>query len=157
MIRRFSGHSDGASIALIYAAARVGSVRGLVAIAPHTFVEKKCVENIAAIRTDASRSDVIERLGSYHTDAAATFWGWSDIWLDPAFGDWSIEATLHTIDCPVLVIQAPTTRSAPEAMVTGVTENVSARPLHILDDCGHSPHRDQPKATVEAIANWSPV
>ena len=83
------GHSDGASIALLYAAEH--RVRGLILEAPHVFVEDKTVAAIAALRGQAG---MIERLARHHADARATLDGWTGVWLEPAFRAWNIEACL---------------------------------------------------------------
>ncbi len=100
------GHSDGASIALIHAAARRWPVAGVVALAPHVVVEERSIAGIEEARDAYRRDDRLrERLRRYHTDPDATFWGWNDVWLDPAFRSWNIEAYLPEISCPVLVVQ----------------------------------------------------
>src|SRR5437879_3197077 len=98
------GHSDGGSIALIYAAMSDG-VKGLVVMAPHVFVEDISVRSIAEAKTAFEGTDLAEKLGRYHADAAKTFRGWNDIWLDSAFRSWNIEEVLPRIHCPVLAIQ----------------------------------------------------
>src|SRR5690606_17770344 len=98
------GHSDGGSIALIAAAGPVRA-RAVATIAPHVFVEPVTVEAIARTRAAWRAEGLAERLGRYHADAAATFDGWTGVWLSDEFADWNIEALLPAIDCPVLAIQ----------------------------------------------------
>jgi pimeloyl-ACP methyl ester carboxylesterase len=83
------GHSDGASIALIYAATH--PVTALVLEAPHVFVEPLTVESIAKAKTIYETTDLGAKLGRYHRDADQVFWGWNAIWLDPRFLAWNIE------------------------------------------------------------------
>ena len=99
------GHSDGASIALIYAGAH-DRVRGLVLLAPHVFVEDLSVASIAEAKAKFDTTNLRERLARHHRDAARTFWGWNNIWLHPHFRSWNIEEYLPRITCPILVIQA---------------------------------------------------
>src|SRR5262245_52805814 len=98
------GHSDGASIALIYAGATSNAVAGVVALAPHVMVEDISISSIAAAKTSYQTTDLRARLARYHDDVDGAFWGWNDIWLDPAFRSWSIEDYLPRIDCPLLAI-----------------------------------------------------
>jgi len=98
------GHSDGASIALIYAGASGRAVSGVVAMAPHVFVEDLSIAGIAAAREAYLRTDLRERLARYHMDVDGAFWGWNDIWLNPAFRAWNIEHLLPNIHCPILAI-----------------------------------------------------
>ncbi|MGI9132372.1 MAG: alpha/beta fold hydrolase, partial [Rhodoferax sp.] len=99
------GHSDGASIALIHAAQRSWPVRALVLLAPHVFVEQLTVDSIAKAKIAYQGSDLPVKLGRYHDDVDGAFWGWNQIWLDPAFRHWNIESGLSKITCPVLAIQ----------------------------------------------------
>src|SRR5258708_10019558 len=98
------GHSDGASIALIYAGAG-HAVRGVVAMAPHVFIEPPCLNSIVAAAQAFETSDFGEKLARYHRDARKTFYGWADVWLDGGFKSLGIRAAyLPPIDCPVLAI-----------------------------------------------------
>lgn len=148
------GHSDGASIALIYTAAHPG-MRGLIVEAPHVFVEDVSVKSIAAAKEMFETSDLPARLARHHADPAKTFYGWNDIWLHPDFRAWNIESCLPQIACPLLAIQGlddeyGTLRqlAAIESRVKGTVRIVK------LNDCGHSPHRDQPDATLAAMVGF---
>jgi pimeloyl-ACP methyl ester carboxylesterase len=149
------GHSDGASISIIYAASGRGSVRGLVLMAPHVFVEDITVASIAQARASFEASDLGAKLARYHDDATATFRGWSDIWLHPDFRSWNIESMLPSVTAPVLLIQGEDDQYGTVAQVEAVARRVRglARIL-MLRHCAHSPHVDQPVLTIEAIARF---
>jgi len=151
------GHSDGASIALIHAGAsnRPKQVRGVVALAPHVFVEPLSIASIERAREQYETTDLRAGLARHHADVDAAFRGWNDIWLAPAFRSWNIEPSLSGIECPLLLIQGRDDEygtlaqiDAIEARVLGGVERV------VLDDCGHSPQRDQPEATLAAIRRF---
>src|SRR5690242_14687632 len=97
------GHSDGGSIALLHAARH--PVAGLVVVAPHVFVEDLSVTSIEAARVAYETTDLRARLARHHADPDSAFRGWNDIWLDPAFRDWNIEADIEPIRAPVLAVQ----------------------------------------------------
>jgi pimeloyl-ACP methyl ester carboxylesterase len=156
------GHSDGASIALIFAAASAGSsagefnpARGLVLLAPHVFVEDLSVASIANAKTAFQTTDLPGKLARHHRDAARTFWGWNNIWLHPDFRSWNIEEYLPRITCPILAIQGIDDQYGTMAQVKAIA-NRSRGPVEILSlaDCRHSPQRDQPEATLAAIAGF---
>jgi len=148
------GHSDGASIALIYAGAG-HAVRGLTLMAPHVFVEDICVRAIEAARRAFATTDLRERLARYHRDAAKTFHLWADVWLDPEFRQWNIEEYLPAIRCPVLAIQGEDDEYGTMAQVEAIACQVKGRcELLKFAACGHSPQRDQPERTLEAIAEF---
>ena len=147
------GHSDGASIALIYAGAQRGPLRGLVLMAPHVFVEDVTVGSIADAKVTFETTDLRRRLGRYHDDVATTFYGWNDIWLRPEFRDWNIEASLPGIEVPTLLIQGEQDQYGTRAQVDAVARQVSGPVrLIMLDSCGHAPQVDRVDATEEAIA-----
>lgn len=148
------GHSDGASIALIHAGAQ-DRVRGLVLLAPHVFVEDLSVASIAEAKTSFETTDLPEKLARHHRDAARTFWGWNDIWLHPDFRRWNIEEFLPRITCPILTIQGLDDQYGTMAQVQAIVRQ-SGGPVEILPlaECRHSPQRDQPDATVAAIAKF---
>ena len=148
------GHSDGASIALIYAGAH-DRVRGLVLLAPHVFVEDLSVASIAEAKKGFETTNLPEKLARHHRDAARTFWGWNDIWLHPDFRLWNIEEFLPRITCPILAIQGLEDQYGTMAQVQAIARQ-SGGPVEILPlaKCRHSPQRDQADATLAAIAKF---
>jgi pimeloyl-ACP methyl ester carboxylesterase len=151
------GHSDGASIALIYAGAVRRGVRGLVVIAPHVFVEEVCLRSIAALRADYGDSETLlrQKLAKHHTDVDHTFLGWAEVWLDPGFRAWNLTGYLPEVSVPVLVIQGEDDGYGTLAQVDAVCAGVSG-PCErvVLAACGHVPPRDRPEATLEAIVRF---
>lgn len=148
------GHSDGASIALIYAAVH-DQVRGLVLLAPHVFVEDLSVASIAEARHKFETTNLCEKLARHHRDPARTFWGWNNIWLHPDFRQWNIEEYLPRITCPILAIQGFEDQYGTMAQVEAIAQQ-SGGPVEILrlHDCRHSAHRDQPEAVLAAIRRF---
>ncbi len=148
------GHSDGGSICLIYAAAFPASPRALILEAPHVFVEDLTVQSIAKIRFAYKTTDLPQKLARHHDYADETFWGWNDIWLDPAFQRWNIEDRLSSIRCPLLVIQGLEDEYGTLAQVEAIKRGAPHAQTLVLSNCGHSPHRDQPTATLEVISQF---
>ena len=150
------GHSDGASIALIHAGAGKRPVRGVVAMAPHVFVEDITVKSIAEAGETFRTTDLPQRLGRYHDDVASTFRGWNDIWLHPDFRRWNIEEVLPGIRCPLLLIQGEDDQYGTAAQVEAIARMVSG-PVEtlLLPDCAHSPHHEQKDATLAAIVEFA--
>ncbi len=148
------GHSDGGSIALIHAALFPQSVGGVIVAAPHIFVEDISVTSIAQTRETYLQTDLRSKLARYHNDADSAFWGWNDIWLNPRFRQWNIEALLPLITCPLLAIQGVNDEYGTMAQIDGITHAVLHAQLIKLENCGHSPHRDQPQSVVNAVAKF---
>jgi len=148
------GHSDGASIALIYAGENGRHLRGLILEAPHVFVEPVCVEAIAKTNAAYASTDLRARLARHHgANVDCAFRGWADSWLDPGFLEWNLEEFLPGIKVPVLVIQGRNDEYGTLEQVERVCRQVSGPAERlILDQCGHSPHRDQREAVLDAMA-----
>lgn len=148
------GHSDGGSIALIYAGAH-DQVRGLVLLAPHVFVEDLSVASIAEAKTVFETTDLPEKLGRHHRDAVRTFWGWNDIWLHLDFRSWNIEEYLPRITCPILAIQGLEDQYGTMAQVEAIKQQTGGQvEILPLGNCRHSPQRDQPEKVVEAMVRF---
>jgi len=148
------GHSDGASIALIHAASAARAVRGAVLLAPHVMVEDVCVQSIAAARQTYATTDWRERLGRYHADPDGAFRGWCDIWLDPRFRQWNIEELVARIRCPLLAIQGYDDEYGTMEQIERIARLLPDTELLKLQDCRHSPHRDQPAAVIAAATRF---
>ncbi|THF67566.1 alpha/beta hydrolase [Pseudothauera nasutitermitis] len=148
------GHSDGGSIALLHAADAGRTVRGLVVMAPHEFVEEETLAGIRAARAAWATTDLRTRLGRYHADPERVFLSWNDTWLSAEFRAWNIEDCLPRIACPVLAIQGRDDEYATLRQIEVIAERVGDAALLALEDCGHSPQRDQPAAVIEAIARF---
>ncbi len=156
------GHSDGASIALIYAGSPISKrpgapcLRGLALLAPHVFCEEISVAAISRAREAYLHGDLRERLARHHGENVdGAFWGWNRAWLDPGFRDWNLEEFLPGIEIPVLVIQSETdpygTLAQVEAIERGVRGPFSRL---ILPECGHAPQKDRPDETTAAVVDF---
>lgn len=148
------GHSDGGSIALLYAAMHPQAVAGIAVAAPHIFVEDVTVANIEAARQAYLNTDLPKRLARHHADADSAFWGWNDIWLDPDFRLWNIEDCLGAIRCPVLALQGLDDEYGSLEQIRGIARRVPQARLLEIPDCRHSPHKDQPGAVIEAVSGF---
>jgi pimeloyl-ACP methyl ester carboxylesterase len=148
------GHSDGGSIALIHAGGTRRALTGLVLMAPHVMVEDISVTSIAAAKTSFEATDLRAKLARYHTDVDSAFWGWNRIWLHPDFRRWNIEEYLPRISCPVLAIQGEDDEYGTMDQLRRIGRQVRDVELLDLEDCRHSPHRDQPDAVIEAITRF---
>jgi pimeloyl-ACP methyl ester carboxylesterase len=151
------GHSDGASIGLIYAGENGRAVRALVALAPHTFVEDVCVTSIAKMRADYldPATEVRKKLAKHHADVDGAFLRWADVWLDPEFRKWDLRGILPGVKVPVMVIQGEDDEYGTLAQVDAVCAGVSGPSERVvLAACGHVPQRDQREATFESIVRF---
>ena len=148
------GHSDGGSIALLYAARFAASVAGAVVLAPHIVVEDKALASIALARQAYLDTDLRQRLARYHDDPDSAFWGWNRIWLHPPFKQWSIAQEIGAVTCPLLAVQGLDDEYGTLEQIHGIARRVPQTELLEVAECGHSPHRDQGAALIEAVARF---
>jgi pimeloyl-ACP methyl ester carboxylesterase len=148
------GHSDGGSIALLYAAMFPDRVQAIAVAAPHIFVEDITIANIEAARETYLTTDLPRKLGRHHDDPDSAFWGWNDIWLNPDFRAWNIEEYLGDIRCPVLAIQGEDDEYGTLDQIHGIQRRAPQTQLCIIPHCGHSPHKDQPATVIDALEGF---
>lgn len=148
------GHSDGASITLLYAARFPTQLAGAIVLAPHIMVEDLSVSSIESARQAYLDTDLRDRLARYHDDPDSAFWGWNRIWLAPPFRDWSIEREIETIACPLLAVQGLDDEYGTLEQIRGIARRVPQTELVELPDCGHSPQRDQPDKLIAASVDF---
>ena len=138
------GHSDGATLALLYAAAYPDRPLAVVSEAAHLFVEEETLSGILEAVQRWQNGDLRERLGRYHGEKTeSVFATWAETWLDPAFRNWNIEAQLKLICCPVLAIQGESDQYGTIRQLQAINAGVSGRcRSRLLPGCGHTPHRE---------------
>jgi pimeloyl-ACP methyl ester carboxylesterase len=145
------GHSDGGTIALLHAARFPDRVAGAIVLAPHIVVEEVSVASIETARSAYREGSLRRRLAAHHDDPDSAFWGWNEAWLHPGFRGWSIEAEIEAIRCPVLAMQGLQDEYGTLAQIRGIAQRVPQTRLVELQDCGHSPHRDQPERVIGEV------
>jgi pimeloyl-ACP methyl ester carboxylesterase len=151
------GHSDGASIAAIYAGSHQDHrLQGIALIAPHFIVEDISVKSIAEIKTAYETTNLKEKLARWHKDVDNAFYGWNGAWLDPKFRDWDISEYLAYIRVPIAILQGEadqygTLRQAEIAK----GECYCPVDVTVVPGAGHSPHREAPEVTLAAIADFA--
>ena len=148
------GHSDGGSIALLYAARFPARIAGAIVLAPHIVVEDVSVASIAQARTAYLETDLRQRLARHHADGDSAFYGWNRIWLDPAFRSWDIRAELPSITCPLLAVQGVNDEYGTMEQVRGIARVTPQCAVVELADCGHSPHKDQKDRLIAAVREF---
>lgn len=150
------GHSDGATIAAIYAGTVPDMrVRGIVTMAPHFFTEEKGLSEISLARQAFETGDLADRMAKYHANPEHTFRGWNDSWLHPDFRSWNVSEVIDYIRVPVLAIQGEDDQYGTLAQIEEL-ENRCYAPVDrlVLVDCRHAPFLDQQEAVVAGIADY---
>jgi pimeloyl-ACP methyl ester carboxylesterase len=144
------GHSDGGSIALLYAAKHPEAIAGLIVLAPHIVIEQLSLDSIQSAKVSYETTVLRDRLSKFHSDVDSAFYGWNRMWLNPAFTVCDIHQHLSSITCPVLAIQGLDDIYGTMAQIDGIKAAVPHTQLLKLAECGHSPHREQTQSVIQA-------
>jgi len=150
------GHSDGASIAAIYAGTHQDHRLGaLVLIAPHFFTEDSGIASIVEAKTAYETTDLKQKLARWHKDPDNAFYGWNGAWLDPDFREWDITEQLTYIRVPMLIVQGKDDQYGTVKQIEAA-ERECYCPVEValLADARHSPQREQPEATFRVITDF---
>jgi len=148
------GHSDGGSIAIIYAGGTPAApLRGLITEAAHVFCEPISIRSIRDAKTQYVQGALRHRLSKYHganTDGA--FYGWNDVWLHPEFEKWNIEEYLPGIQVPMLAIQGAADQYGTDAQISSIARLAGGKTdTLMLPDCRHAPHAEKENETLTAM------
>ena len=151
------GHSDGASIAAIYAGSHQDHrVQGVVMIAPHFIVEDVSVTSIASIKQVYESGGLKAKLARWHKDVDNAFYGWNGAWLDPGFRNWDISEYLAYIRVPIAILQGANDEYGTMRQIEIAREECYC-PLDVTEipGAGHQPHREAPETTLNAISDFA--
>jgi pimeloyl-ACP methyl ester carboxylesterase len=150
------GHSDGASIATIYAGGvQDHRIRGLSLIAPHFVVEDVSIASIAAAKQAYASLDLREKLARWHKDVDVAFRGWNEAWLDPEFRKWDISESLAYIRVPVQIVQGEADQYGTLRQIEIAKEECYCPvDVTLLPGIGHAPHREAPNRTLIAVSDF---
>jgi len=146
------GHSDGATIALLYASQH--PITACIAMAPHVLVEAVAVKAIAQAKTAFESNGLRQRLAKHHADVDGAFWQWNDVWLSPGFTSFDIRAECRRITAPLLLIQGLDDEYGTMLQLDEIALAAPHAQQLRLADSGHSAHRDQPQATLDALVRF---
>ena len=150
------GHSDGGSIAAVYAGNDPAiELLGVVTIAAHFFVEDLNIASIEQIRTAYQTTDLRDRLARYHRDPDVAFHGWNGAWLDPRFRDFNITEYLPRITAPILALQGSDDPYGSDAQLHVFAEHAAAEiETKLIPGAKHAPHLEAKDATLAAITRF---
>ena len=148
------GHSDGATIALLFAAAFPDRVRAVISEAAHVVLDELTLAGVSQLQPAWDEGDLRAYLEQHHgAGAEALFRGWSGVWLAPARRAWSITDRLARITCPVLAIQGADDEYGLPAQLDAIVQGVSGPAERFLvANCAHDPHLQQRDLMLERMA-----
>lgn len=150
------GHSVGGAMAVFTAAAFPDACVGVITESAQAFVEDRTTAGIREAMVQFAAPEQVARLAKYHGDKAR--WvldAWFDTWLSAEFAEWTLEETLRAVRCPLLALHGDRdeygSRAHPERTVANAAGRAS---MHVLDDCGHVPHKEKPEEVLTHVARF---
>ncbi len=150
------GHSDGGSIATIYAGSvQDHRVRGLVLLAPHFFTEDMGIAEIRRARDAFVEGSFRDKLKRWHADVDCAFRSWSEPWLDPDFRKWDITEALGYIRVPILIVQGDHDQYGTLRQLEAANKECTC-PVEtvVLPGIRHVPQREAPELTLKAVTDF---
>ena len=147
------GHSVGGAMAVMVAALLDGC-EAVVTESAQAFVEDRTLGGICAAQAAFADPAQFAKLERWHDGRAA--WvldAWTGVWLDPAFGDWSLDAYLPSVHCPLLAIHGDQDEFGSTAFPGRIVNGIAGPgDLAILEDCGHVPHRERREDVLQRVS-----
>jgi pimeloyl-ACP methyl ester carboxylesterase len=150
------GHSDGGSIALIYASEFISHVAGVIVEAAHVLVEEATLQGLIFVSNEFKSQRFRELLGKYHGDKLPYLVeSWIDNWMSPASIDWNIEGYLPAITCPVLAIQGTEDHFGSYAQLDSIQRKTAGHTeIMYIDGCGHIPHKQEKELVLKRMSEF---
>lgn len=138
------GHSEGSSIALIYASRQAERIQGIITEAAHCFVEECTVEGIAEAKKPFEEGK-LDGLEKYHgSKFREVFLAWYTIWMDPEFKSWTIFDELKKIPCPALFLHGENDQYGSTKQLDELAKHYGGDCQTIrIPDCGHFPFKEK--------------
>lgn len=151
------GHSEGGSIALIYASKHPEGLKKVITLSANTKVEDKMIPSIQEVMRSYEQqgSKLKQALMKYHggkTDDV--FYRWSKTWTAPFFSSWNIRQNLTQIQVPVLAIHGDDDVYTSMIQIKQIADCIPTSERVILKKCSHHPHFDYPEKVTALICDF---
>jgi pimeloyl-ACP methyl ester carboxylesterase len=147
------GHSVGGGMAIACAAAMPERVAAVITVAAQSYVEQRTRDGILAAKADFDDPKNFARLERYH--GAKARWvldAWTQTWLSTGFADWTLDAQLQKVHCPLLAIHGDRDEYGSTDHPQHIGKLAAGKTsVVILPDCGHLPHRERAAQVIEAV------
>lgn len=148
------GHSDGGSIALLYAALSPDKVDAIAVAAPHIYVEDITLDGIRKASKEFETTDLAKRLARHHKEPNSVFFSWNTTWQQPHFAKWNIELEVGTIKCPILAIQGDSDEYGTLDQIYDIEKLNPNATAVTIPECGHWPHKEKPQLLIKTVADF---
>ena len=147
------GHSDGGTIALLYAAGNPTGLKATVSLSSHVHRDPLAEAHLRRFREQAAAGTLPEWMTRFHgrkaVDVAAC---WSATWLEIFADDWDIAPGLSRISGPLLALHGAKDAYGVAEQLRNIARAVAQADTRLLPDIDHFPHLEDPAGTDAAIA-----
>ncbi len=137
------GHSDGGSIALIYAAKF--ETKAVFSMAAHIYVENVTLQGIIDFTTQKDFDVTKSKLEKHHgSKTEKLISAWRDTWLTEEYRTWNIESYLPKISCPVFAIQGENDEYSTAQHLLDIQKGIGENSqIKFIENCGHVPYKEK--------------
>ncbi len=145
------GHSDGATISLLYASSQPTGLLGISALTPHVFVEEITKQGINKLITDYEKGILSYFLQKYHREKTESlFKRWTHFWLSEPLVSWNMFKELTKINVPIQTIQGTKDEFGTLKQLEYIAKNCPAKTEHFIIENGrHNPHLEYPNIVID--------
>lgn len=150
------GHSVSGAMAATCASVHQQRCAALITVSAQAFVEERTLQGIRTAKAQFEQPGQMARLEKYHGDKSPwVLAAWTETWLSPTFGDWTIESGIDAIRCPLLAIHGEHDEYGSTLHPRRIAElPANGGECLIIDGCHHVPHREAPEALLEAVTRF---
>ncbi len=150
------GHSDGGTIAVLYAAFFPENTLAVITEAPHFFIEDISVRGISNVLHAYEKHNLKTKLEKFHgKNTDSMFYSWTEILLSEKMRKWNIEHYISRITCPVLAIHGEKDNFGTIKQIETIKQNSKGEvELLVITDCGHVPHQQAKKQIMVKVIDF---
>ncbi len=147
------GHSEGAGIALLYAA-KSDHVKALILESPFVIGNQAAGQVIQQMASVYSGSKLQERLAHYHQNPDEVFHSWVRWAASLGKEIFPLRDFLPHIACPVLVLQGERDEFGTTMQLAALQASIARVQHEIFASTGHLPHREQAESVLQRVSQF---
>jgi pimeloyl-ACP methyl ester carboxylesterase len=149
------GHSDGGTIALIYAAARPPGLLGAVSIAAHVQADGASLYQLdrhGRMAAAGECPDWLVRFQGEKARAVALMGEWVRVWQESFAAGWTLHDVLPRIACPLLALHGEHDDYGEAGQLSAIAAAVPHAETALLPGLAHFPQLDDPAGVAGRVA-----
>ncbi len=150
------GHSDGGTIALLFASQFQEKTLAVITEADHVICEKITLNGVRKVVKEYENGGLKKLLTKFHQEKTNNmFYSWSNYWLQEEQKNWHIKDYLTSITATVLAIQGKDDRYGSVKQLAVKLEHIKGQlEIIFISDCGHVPHFEAQNEVLNKMSSF---